>query len=59
MLEPWAEKNGIFGTFENDELAMAIALPLGEERESVVRAVATRLKETADILSGLNSKPTE
>ncbi|MBI4625812.1 MAG: hypothetical protein HY736_21650, partial [Verrucomicrobia bacterium] len=58
LLEPWVAKNRVFAASENDDFVVAIDMPLGEEKHTVVRANVDRLKEIVDVLSVLKSKPT-
>ena len=57
LLEPWAAKEGVFTTFLNDELAVAVDIAFGEAKDQVVRSVVDRLKGVADVLYELNLKP--
>lgn len=57
LLEPWAAKEGVLTTFQNDELAVAVDIAFGEDKDQVVRSVVERLKGIADVLSVLKLKP--
>jgi hypothetical protein len=57
LLEPWAAKEGVLTTFQNDELAVAVDIAFGEDKDQVVRSVVDRLKGIADVLYVLNLKP--
>ena len=57
LLEPWAAKEGVFTTFQNDEFAVAVDIACGEDKDQVVRSVVDRLKALADVLCVLNQKP--
>jgi len=57
LLEPWASKEGVFTSFQNDELAVAIDIAFGEDQDQVVRSFVDRLKGIADVLNELNQKP--
>lgn len=57
LLEPWAAKEGVFTTFQNGELAVAVDIAFGEDKDQVVRSVVDRLKGIADVLYVLNPKP--
>jgi hypothetical protein len=59
LLEPWAAKEGVFTTFQNDEFAVAVDIVCGEDKDQVVRSVVDRLKEIADVLYVLNQRPAE
>ena len=54
LLEPWAAKEGIVTTFQNGELAVAIDIAIGEDKDQVVRSIVDRLKGIADVLNVLN-----
>lgn len=56
LLEPWAAKEGVFTTFQNDEFAVAVDIACGEDKDRVVRSVVDRLKEIADVLYVLNQR---
>jgi|ERR1019366_4759601 hypothetical protein len=58
LLEPWAAQNGVFATsHEDDSFVVAIDIAYGEEKDQVVGAIVSRLKEIACVLSKLKSKP--
>ena len=57
LLELWAAKEGVLTTFQNDELAVAVDIAFGEDKDQVVRSVVDRLKGVADVLYELNLKP--
>ena len=57
LLEPWAAKEGIVTTFQNGELAVAIDIAIGVDKDQVVRSIVDRLKGIADVLNVLNPKP--
>ncbi|MCK4825770.1 hypothetical protein KA005_59025 [bacterium] len=56
LLEPWAAKQDIFTSWEDNEFVMAIDIETGEEKDQVVRAIVDRLKEIADVLLPLAQK---
>lgn len=57
LLESWAAKKGVFTTFQNDELAVAIDLAFGEDKDEVVKRVVKLLNEIADVLREPSQKP--
>lgn len=59
LLEPWAAKEGVFTTFQNDELAVAVDIALGEDKDQVVRRIVDRLKGIAEVLKILKPIPKE
>jgi hypothetical protein len=56
LLEPWAAKEGVFTAFENGELAVAVDIAVGEDKDQVVRSIVGRLKVIGGILDVLNKK---
>ncbi|MBN2393907.1 MAG: hypothetical protein JXR84_24450 [Anaerolineae bacterium] len=56
ILEPWAERQGIFSTFENNDLAVAVPIACGEDKDQVLRHVVDFLKGIAEVLSPLRSQ---
>lgn len=57
LLEPWAAQRGVFATsHENDSFVVAIDIPFGEEKDQVIKTIASRLKEISSVLSKLKSK---
>ena len=57
LLEPWAAQMRIFAANEQEDFAVALNLPFGEEKDAVIRVVVDRLKAIAEKLSGLEYKP--
>lgn len=57
LLEPEAEKEGVFTKFVEDEFVVAIDMAFGEEKDQVVKNVVDRLKWIADVLRDLPPKP--
>lgn len=53
LTEPWASKEGIFTTWENNDFGVAVDIQVGEERDQVVRVIVDRLKGIAGALSTL------
>ena len=53
ILEPWAKKESIFTTLEDNYFAIAIDLKAGEELQTVARDVASQLKQISEELSNL------
>jgi len=56
LLEPKAEKEGVFSKFVDDDFIVAIDLACGEEKEQVVRNIVNQLKWIADGLHDLPQK---
>ncbi len=57
LLEPWAAKRGVFTTLQDEGLAVALDLALGEDKDQVVRGVVDQLRAMAHVLSALNETP--
>ena len=55
LLETWAAKEGIL-TVQNTELAVAVDITFGEDKDQVVRSVVDQLKEIAGVLSILKAE---
>ncbi|MEI7775845.1 MAG: hypothetical protein WCK17_13835 [Verrucomicrobiota bacterium] len=56
LLEPWAAKNRVFTASQGTHFVVAIDVTVGEEKDTVVKAVVDRLREIADVLSALKPK---
>ena len=56
ILEPWAERQGLLFTFENNDFAVPVPIACGEDKDQVLRHVVDFLKEIAEVLSPLRSK---
>lgn len=56
LVEPWAAKQGLFTTSQNDEFVVAVDIAFGEDKDQVVRSIVDRFKGIADVLSVLNPK---
>ena len=57
LLDPWATRKGVFSAMDDQNVVIALNLPVGEDKDEVVRSVVDRLKEIAEILSALPPKP--
>lgn len=53
LLEPWASREAIFTVTHDDGFAVAIDIPFGEEKESVVRSIVNQIRKIVDLLSAL------
>jgi len=56
LIEPWAAKESIFTTRQNDEFVVAVDIEIGEDKDRVVRVIVDRLSMIADALSALESR---
>jgi len=52
LLEPWAANEGVCTARMGAELAVAIDVEVGEERDQVVREIVDRLRAIAGVLAG-------
>jgi hypothetical protein len=59
LIEPWAAKENIFTTFQNSELAVAVDITFGEDKDQVIRNIVEVFKGMGDVLSVLRSKPVD
>jgi hypothetical protein len=53
LLEPWADREGIAYTADNEGMAVGIDLMTGEEEELTEKSVADFLRNISAELSGL------
>ena len=53
LLAAWITECDVVSAIGDQEVAVAIDLPAGQEKEGVIRSVVNRLKEIADILAEL------
>ena len=57
LLDPWAAREGVFSAMDDQKVLIAVDLPVGKDKDEVVRSVVDRLKEIAEILIALPPKP--
>lgn len=57
LIEPWAAKNGLLAVSIGNDVALALEIPVGEEKASVIRSIADKIKSIAAVFAGLPSKP--
>jgi hypothetical protein len=58
LLEPWAARKRIFATSHDDgSFVISLDIKHGAAKDEVVTAIVVRLKEIADALTTLKSKP--
>ena len=50
ILEPWCRSHHIFGEAESEHYAVAIDMPVGEEKDAVIRGIVDQLKAIYDVL---------
>lgn len=53
LIEPWATQNGILTSTSDDDIAVALEIPEGEEKDAVIRSLAADIKGLAAVLEGL------
>ncbi len=56
LIEPWAAKNDILTATYKDDFAIALDIPVGEEKAGVIRSVVDDLKAIAAVLDALPPK---
>jgi hypothetical protein len=56
ILEPWAAKEGILSAFDNGDVEIGIDLPIGEEKDQVVRSIVDCFRAIASVLHPLHSR---
>ena len=57
LLDPWVTEKDVLSAIGDQEVAFAIDLPVGQEKDGVVRSVVDRLKEIAEVLARLAPNP--
>jgi hypothetical protein len=53
LIEPWAAKKGLLTATYNNNFAVALEIPIGEEKAGVVRSLVVDLKAIATVLGTL------
>ena len=53
LIEPWATQEGLPTATSDDEFAVALGIPEGEEKDGVVRSLVDDLKAVATVLEAL------
>ncbi len=56
LIEPWAAKNGVLTTTKDCHFAIALDIPIGEEKSGVIRSLVNDIKAIATVLSALLPK---
>ncbi len=56
LIEPWATQNGILTVTSDHDFAVALEIPEAEEKDSVIRSLASDIKRIATVLKGLPSQ---
>ena len=56
LVEPWAAQNGILTASSDHTIAIALDIPVGEEREGVIRSLVDDIKAIAAVLGALPPK---
>lgn len=54
LLEPWVAHEGILAATSDQEFAVALRLPSGQEKAGVVRAITNTIKDIAKVLAPLS-----
>jgi hypothetical protein len=56
LLEPWAAQNKVFTANRENDFVVAINIPVGEEKDKVIKGIVAQLKKIGDKLSVLNPR---
>ena len=56
LIEPWATQNGFLTATSDHDIAIALEIPEGEEKDEVIRSLAADLKAIAVLLERLPPK---
>ena len=57
LIEPWATNNGILTAVIDQDFAIALEIPVGEEQEEVARSLVNDIKRIAALLESLPRHP--
>jgi hypothetical protein len=58
LLDPWAARRRVFATSHDDgSFVLSLDIKYGAAKDEVVAGIVVRLKEIADVLAALKSKP--
>jgi hypothetical protein len=58
VIEPWAAKSGILTATYDGDFAIALDIPVGEEKTGVIRSLVDDIKAIAAVLNTLPAKTT-
>jgi hypothetical protein len=53
LIEPWASQNGFLTVTTDHDIAIALEIPIGEEKDGVVRSLVNDLKSVTTVLEAL------
>ena len=53
LIDPWAARNNVLTAEDDQVFAVALDIPAGEEKSTVIRSLADQIKEVAAVLSEL------
>jgi len=56
LIEPWATQKGILTATSDHDIAIALEIPVGEERDGVIRSLVNDLKALTTLLEALASQ---
>jgi hypothetical protein len=56
-IEHWAAGEGVFTTFRNGNLAVAVTISTGEDKDGAVRSVVDQIKTIAAVVTGQTATP--
>ena len=57
LIEPWATKNGILTAASDHDFAIALEIPVGEEKDGVIQSLVNDIKAIAAVLKALPKQP--
>jgi hypothetical protein len=57
LIESWATKNGILTAASDHDFSIALEIPLGEEKDGVIRSLVNDIKAIAAVLEALQKQP--
>ncbi len=55
-MDPWCRSHHIFGVAESEDYAVAIDMPIGEEKDVVIRGIVDQLNAIYDVLQSAESE---
>jgi hypothetical protein len=54
LIEPWATRHGILTTANDSDIAIALEIPIGEDKAGVIRSLADQITAIASVLAVLS-----
>jgi len=53
IIEPWAVHNGILAAEDNNSFCVALEIPVGEEKDGVIRSLVADIQAISKVLESL------